>query len=84
LHVHQTGNATTPLDLHSKRLVGWSIAEHTRTELVTDALKSAAGVRDGNLSGAIFHSDTDAQAGFGTIRQNRIDPSREAPSGNQV
>jgi transposase InsO family protein len=27
------------LDLHSKRLAGWSIAPHLRTELVTDALR---------------------------------------------
>src|SRR5829696_5770678 len=47
----------TVLDLHSKRLVGWSIADHMRTELVTDALKAAAGTRGGDLRGAIFHSD---------------------------
>jgi transposase InsO family protein len=51
----------TVLDLHSKRLVGWSIAEHMRTELVTDALKAAAGTRGGNLHGTIFHSDNGAQ-----------------------
>jgi transposase InsO family protein len=51
----------TVLDLHSKRLVGWSIADHMRTELVTDALRAAAGTRGGNLRGAIFHSDNGAQ-----------------------
>lgn len=51
----------TVLDLYSKRLVGWSIADHMRTELVTDALKAAAGARGGNLRGAIFHSDNGAQ-----------------------
>jgi transposase InsO family protein len=51
----------TVLDLHSKRLVGWSIADHMRTELVTDALKAAAGARGGNLRGAVFHSDNGAQ-----------------------
>ncbi len=30
----------TVLDLCSKRLAGWPIAGHMRTELVTDALKS--------------------------------------------
>ncbi|GAA3380884.1 hypothetical protein GCM10020367_69980 [Streptomyces sannanensis] len=35
----------TVLDLHSKRLVGWSIADHMRTELVTDALEAAARTR---------------------------------------
>jgi transposase InsO family protein len=50
----------TVLDLYSKRLVGWSIADHMRTELITDALTAAAGTR-GSLRGAIFHSDNGAQ-----------------------
>jgi transposase InsO family protein len=52
----------TVLDLCSKRLAGWSIADHMRTELVTDALKAAAGARGADgLRGAIFHSDNGAQ-----------------------
>ncbi|CAM5489373.1 Putative transposase InsK for insertion sequence element IS150 [Streptomyces hirsutus] len=52
----------TVLDLCSKRLAGWSIADHMRTSLVTDALKAAAAVRGaGGLHGAIFHSDNGAQ-----------------------
>ncbi|WP_372412218.1 IS3 family transposase [Streptomyces luteireticuli] len=51
----------TVLDLCSKRLAGWSIADHIRTELVTDALRAAARTRGGNLDGAIFHSDNGAQ-----------------------
>ncbi len=35
----------TVLDLHSKRMAGWSIADHMRTELVTDALRAAAAAR---------------------------------------
>jgi transposase InsO family protein len=50
----------TVLDLHSRRLAGWSIADHMRTELVADALRSAARMR-GGLDGAIFHSDHGAQ-----------------------
>jgi transposase InsO family protein len=46
----------TVIDCHSRRLVGWSIADHMRTELVEDALQAAAGTR-GSLAGAIFHSD---------------------------
>lgn len=34
--------SATVLDLCSKRLAGWSIADHMRTELVTDALRAAA------------------------------------------
>jgi transposase InsO family protein len=52
----------TVLDLCSKRLAGWSIADHMRTELVTDALRAAAAARGvGGLRGAIFHSDNGAQ-----------------------
>lgn len=52
----------TVLDLCSKRLAGWSIADHIRTELVTDALKAAAAARGaGGLRGAVFHSDNGAQ-----------------------
>ena len=44
------------IDCCSRRLVGWSIADHMRTDLVIDALSAAAGAR-GSLAGAIFHSD---------------------------
>ena len=49
----------TVIDCYSRRLVGWSIADHMRTDLVTDALKAAAAARAdvGGLTGAIFHSD---------------------------
>jgi transposase InsO family protein len=53
----------TVLDLCSRRLAGWSIAEHMRTNLVTDALEAAAATRGGTLRGAIFHSDNGAQYG---------------------
>jgi transposase InsO family protein len=46
----------TVIDCYSRRLVGWSIADHMRTELVTDALQAAATNR-GSLTGAVFHSD---------------------------
>jgi transposase InsO family protein len=52
----------TVLDLYSKRLVGWSMADHMRTELVIDALRAAAATRGGQgLRGAVFHSDNGAQ-----------------------
>jgi transposase InsO family protein len=46
----------TVIDCFSRRLVGWSIADHMRTELVENALKAAAATR-GSLTGVIFHSD---------------------------
>lgn len=46
----------TVIDCYSRRLAGWAIADHMRTELVEDALNAAAATR-GSLKGAIFHSD---------------------------
>ncbi len=51
----------TVVDLYSRRLAGWSIAGHMRTELVIDALQAAAHTRGGRLDGAVFHSDNGAQ-----------------------
>src|SRR6478672_9361659 len=50
----------TVLDCCSRRVAGWAIAEHMRTELVEDALTAADSVR-GGLAGAVFHSDHGAQ-----------------------
>ncbi len=50
----------TVIDCCSRRVAGWAIAEHMRTELVTDALKAAAGLR-GSLAGAVFHADHGSQ-----------------------
>jgi transposase InsO family protein len=60
----------TVMDLHSRRLVGWSIADHMRTELVADALRAAAITRGGDLNEAIFHSDHGAQGGFNWSSQH--------------
>ena len=50
----------TVIDLSSRRVVGWSMADHMRTELVADALRMAiAGRRPG--PGLIFHSDRGTQ-----------------------
>ena len=46
----------TVIDCYSRKLVGWAIADHMRTELVEDALKAAC-AQHGSLQGAIFHSD---------------------------
>jgi transposase InsO family protein len=50
----------TVIDCFSRRLVGWSIADHMRTELVEDALGAAALTR-GGLAGAVFHADHGSQ-----------------------
>lgn len=46
----------TVIDCYSKRVVGWSIADHMRTELVADALKNAAATTLFEPD-AIWHSD---------------------------
>ena len=50
----------TVLDLHSRRLTGWAIANHMRTDLVIDAFHAAQRTR-GSLDGAIMHTDHGAQ-----------------------
>jgi putative transposase len=47
-------------DLHSRRIVGWSMADHMRTELVTDALQMALAQRRPG-PGLIWHSDQGSQ-----------------------
>jgi len=51
----------TVLDLGSRRLLGYAMASHMRTELVVDALNMAAGIRAGRTAGIIFHSDRGTQ-----------------------
>jgi putative transposase len=47
-------------DLYSRRIVGWSMADHMRTELVTDALQMALAHRRPGR-GLIWHSDQGSQ-----------------------
>ena len=49
------------IDLFSRRVVGWSMAEHMRTELVFDALSAALGSRLPAEAGLVFHSDRGSQ-----------------------
>jgi putative transposase len=50
----------TVIDLASRRVVGWSMADHMRTELVADALRMAIAARH-PAPGLIFHSDRGTQ-----------------------
>jgi len=50
----------TVIDLSSRRVVGWALADHMRTELVSDALTMALLSR-GPAEGLIFHSDRGCQ-----------------------
>lgn len=50
----------TVIDIASRRVVGYAIADHLRTELVADALANAVATRDPG-PGVIFHSDRGCQ-----------------------
>ncbi len=49
------------LDICSRRVLGWSMATHMRTELVVDALTMAVATRGGHVEGVIFHADRGSQ-----------------------
>jgi transposase InsO family protein len=51
----------TVIDIGTRRLLGYSMAEHMRAELVIDALNAAVRTRGGNVTGVIFNSDHGAQ-----------------------
>jgi putative transposase len=53
----------TVIDACSRRLMGWSMTGHLRTELCLDALTDAVGTRGGkaNIASVVFHSDHGCQ-----------------------
>jgi transposase InsO family protein len=44
----------TVIDCFSRRLAGWAVAEHMRTDLIVGALSAVLDTH-GSLAGAIFH-----------------------------
>ncbi len=48
------------IDLFSRRVVGWSAADHMRSELIANALKMAVS-RRGSVNGLMHHSDRGSQ-----------------------
>jgi putative transposase len=55
------------IDLCSRRVVGWSLADHMRSDLVLDALHQALQTRPTDRT--IFHSDRGSQYGSAPFRQ---------------
>jgi transposase InsO family protein len=53
----------TVIDLASRRVVGWALTDHMRTELISEALTNAFESRR-PPAGVIFHSDRGCQGGF--------------------
>ena len=66
------------LDLCSRAVVGWSMADHMRAELVNQALAMAIGQRQ-PAAGVIMHTDRGSQYGADSYRQlltqHGIEPS---------
>ena len=59
----------TVIDLATRMVVGWQLADHMRTSLITDALGMA--ITHGHVQPrAIFHSDKGAQGGFNRSSQH--------------
>jgi len=54
------------IDLCSRRILGWSLADHLRADLVAAALEQAVKTRQ--ATGVIFHSDRGSQYGSRTFR----------------
>ena len=52
---------TAVLDVYSRRIVGWSIADHLRAELVVDALEMARWRRRPQPGQTVVHSDRGSQ-----------------------
>ena len=55
------------IDLYSRRIVGWSLADHMRAALVSAAMENALQIRQPQ-SGLIFHSDRGSQYASGAFR----------------
>jgi putative transposase len=72
---HPTGEGkvycAAVLDVFTRQIVGWSIADHMRAELVVDALEMARWRRRPQ-PGAILHSDRGAQPRFKGSSQHRL------------
>ena len=61
------------IDLGSRRLLGYSMADHMRTELVIDALNAAITARNGDVAGVIAHADRGSQGGINWSSQHLDD-----------
>ncbi|HET9103241.1 MAG TPA: IS3 family transposase [Solirubrobacteraceae bacterium] len=61
------------IDVFSRRIVGWALAAHLRTELPLEALELAVWIRQQHrLDGLIAHTDAGSQPGFKGSSQHRL------------
>ncbi|MFG2526260.1 DDE-type integrase/transposase/recombinase, partial [Streptomyces sp. NPDC048527] len=59
----------TVIDLATREVIGYALADHHRAELVTDALRMAAG-RGGLQAGRIMHTDRGSEGEFNWSSQH--------------
>ena len=58
------------VDAYSRRVIGWQLASHMRTDLVLDALRMALGTRQhGAEFRLVAHTDRGSQGGFNWLSQ---------------
>lgn len=55
---------TVVMDCYSKKIIGYAMADHMRTELVTDALSMATRTCPPTGDVTVFHSDRGSQYGW--------------------
>jgi hypothetical protein len=67
-HRGRKGYCCAVLDMFSRQVVGWSIADHVRSDLVVEALQMATWRRR-PAAGTIVHSDRSSQGGFSRSSQ---------------
>jgi len=61
------------MDLFARRVLGWQVADHLRSDLALDALEMAIWVRrDEDLGGLVHHSDRGCQGGFNRSSQHCV------------
>jgi putative transposase len=56
------------IDLCSRKIIGWALADHLRAQLAVDALRQAIGTRS-TTQKPIFHSDRGSQYGSAAFRE---------------
>ena len=65
------------IDAHSRRVIGWAIADHMRTDLVEDALKMAITLRGELPAKVVFHTDRGTQ--YASEQITEFAPERHQP-----
>ena len=48
-------------------MLGFSVADHMRTEIVLDALEQSVATRFGHVEGTVFHTDRGSQFSDGKV-----------------